>query len=248
LSEERQQIPIASPESRLGRALRREDFTAERARRLAEALLKRGAMPLMSEEARKASLARVLRAVPSGSDVWVFAYGSLMWNPAIRLKVSRRARIRGYHRSFCLTMSAGRGAVEQPGLMLGLDRGGSCAGIAHAIAAAEVKSELTVLWYREMLSGAYDPKWITAEVEDFGRLRTLAFVLNRTHPRFEGSLDEEIAATRIAAAEGFLGTNRDYLFQTVAHLEVLGLSDAPIERLVRRVRVLMDQEKKENAT
>ncbi len=125
--------PPDAPTLPLGRLLRREDFTAERARRIAEDALKRGATPLMSEEARKASLAAVRAAVVPGSDVWVFAYGSLMWNPAINVKASRRAHVRGYHRMFCLTMSVGRGTVEKPGLMLGIDRGGSCAGIAETI-------------------------------------------------------------------------------------------------------------------
>jgi cation transport protein ChaC len=220
--------------------LKREDFTAERARRIAEEVLKRGATPLMSEEARRASLAAVRAAAPPETDVWVFGYGSLMWNPAINVGASKRAHIRGYHRTFCLTVNAGRGTVERPGLMLGIDRGGSCAGIAHCIAAAEVESELTILWYREMLSGAYEPRWLNAEIDDVGRKRVLAFVLNRAHPRYEGTLSEEAMAGRIAAAEGFLGTNRDYLFRTVDHLANVGLTDAPMARLAERVRELCD--------
>ena len=225
----------------LGRLLRREDFTAERARRIAEEVLKRGSTPLMSEEARRASLTAVRAAVPSDTDAWVFGYGSLMWNPAIHVKATKCAHVRGYHRTFSLTVSAGRGTVERPGLMLGIDRGGSCAGIAHCVAAEEVESELTILWYREMLSGAYEPRWLNAEIDDVGRARVLAFVLNRSHPRYEGTLSEEAMAARIATAEGFLGTNRDYLFRTVAHLAEAGLSDAPMARLAERVRVLCPQ-------
>jgi cation transport protein ChaC len=222
--------------------LKREDFTAERARRIAEEVLKRGATPLMSEEARKASLAAVRASVPAGLDVWVFGYGSLMWNPAIHVKASKRAHVRGYHRTFCLSMSAGRGSLEAPGLMLGIDRGGSCAGIAHCIAGDEVESELTILWYREMLSGAYEPRWLSAELDDVGRTRVLTFVLNRSHPRYERRLDEDAIAARIAIAQGFLGTNRDYLFRTVAYLAEAGLADAPIARLAERVRALCHNE------
>jgi cation transport protein ChaC len=192
----------------------------------------------MSEEARRASLAAVRAAVAPQTDVWVFGYGSLMWNPAIHVKASRHAHVRGYHRTFCLTVSAGRGSIERPGLMLGIDRGGSCAGIAYCIAAKEVESELTILWYREMLSGAYEPRWLNAQIDDMGRARVLAFVLNRSHPRYERALGEEEMAARIAVAEGFLGTNRDYLFRTVAHLIDAGLTDAPMARLAERVREL----------
>lgn len=222
--------------------LKREDFTAERARRIAEEVLKRGATPLMSEEARRASLAAVRAAVAPQTDVWVFGYGSLMWNPAIHVSASKCAHVRGYHRTFCLTVSAGRGTIERPGLMLGIDRGGSCAGIAHCIAAEEVESELTILWYREMLSGAYEPRWLNAQIDDVGRARVLAFVLNRSHPRYERALSEETMAARIAVADGFLGTNRDYLFRTVAHLTDTGLTDAPMARLAERVRELCHQQ------
>ncbi len=223
----------------LGRALRREDFTAERARRIAEEALKRGGVPLMSEEARRASLAAARAAIPAGSDVWIFAYGSLMWNPAIRVSTSRRAHVRGYHRTFCLTMSAGRGSIDKPGLMLAIDRGGSCAGVAHNISADHVDSELTILWYREMLSGAYEPRWINAEIEHIGRARVLTFAINRSHPRYENSLSEDDTARRIATAEGILGSNREYLFRTAAHLAENGLRDAPLARLAARVTACM---------
>lgn len=236
--------PLSAPAdvpASLGRRLKREDFTAERARRIAEEVLKRGATPLMSEEARKASLAAIRASVEPGTDVWVFGYGSLMWNPAINVAESRCAHVRGYHRAFCLTMSAGRGSVDKPGLMLGIDRGGSCAGIAHRVAAADVESELSILWYREMLSGAYEPRWVNAEIDSVGRQRVLAFVINRSHPRYERTLPDEEIAKRIAQAEGFLGKNRDYLFQTVAHLTENHLNDAPLARLAERVAALVSQ-------
>ena len=221
-----------------GHVWRREDFTLARVKRIADELAQRGAMPLMSEEARKASLRAIRAAVPEGEDVWVFAYGSLMWNPAILVAESRKAHVRGYHRTFCLTLSGGRGSVEKPGLMLAVDRGGSCTGIAHRIAADKVESELTVLWYREMLSGAYEPRWINADVEEVGRNRALAFVINRSHPRYEGILAEETIAQRIAVAAGQFGTNRDYLYHTETFLNGLGVADRPIQRLAAAVRAI----------
>src|SRR5579864_3025154 len=143
--------------------LRREDFTEERVERFAALAEQLGGYRLLSREARKSSLERCLAAIPRHEDVWVFGYGSLMWNPAIRVTETRSGLIRGYHRCFCLEMLLGRGSPDRPGLMLGLDRGGSCRGLAHRIAAADVESELTILWRREMVSGAYRPRWVTVE-------------------------------------------------------------------------------------
>jgi len=220
----------------LGRDLRREDFTLERVRKLADAAMRRGGVPFMSEEARRASLKAMLESVTPGEDVWVFGYGSLMWNPAINVLDSRKAHVRGYHRTFCLTLGAGRGTPEQPGLMLAIDRGGSCSGVAHRVAADQVASELSILWLREMMSGAYEPRWLNGDIAELGRRRVLAFVSNRSHPRYEGQLAEERAARRIAAAKGLLGTNREYLYRTVKHLAALGIEDGPLRSLERHVR------------
>ena len=225
----------------LGRDLRREDFTPERIRRIADAAAAGGRLPLMSEEARRASLKAIRESVAAGSDAWVFGYGSLMWNPAINVVDSKKAHVRGYHRMFCLTLHVGRGAPEKPGLMLGIDRGGSCTGVAHRIAGPQVESELSILWMREMLSGAYEPRWVNADVEGQGRTRVLTFVINRYHPRYEGSLDEDRAARRIAEAQGLLGTNRDYLYRTVKHLAELGIDDGPMHSLEAKVRALANE-------
>src|SRR6185312_8476936 len=149
---------------------------------------------------------------------------------------SKKAHVRGYHRTFCLTLAVGRGTVEKPGLMLGIDRGGSCTGVAHRIQAEDVESELTILWYREMLSGSYEPRWINGDVDGVGPSRMLTFVINRSHPRYEGGLSETDIAHRIAGAEGVIGTNRDYLYRTVAHLTSLGITDGPLHKLERKVR------------
>ena len=234
-------LSAAVPEPVLGRLLKREDFTLERVRRIAEQAMQRGGVPLMSEEARKASLRAVRSAVPDGEDVWVFGYGSLMWNPAIHVAESRKAHVRGYHRTFCLKLSAGRGSPDAPGLMLSIDRGGSCSGVVHRIAADQVESELSILWYREMLSGAYEPRWVNAEVETVGRRRSLAFVINRSHPRYEGVLTESEMARRIATAKGIIGTNRDYLYRTIACLTELGVADGPMFRLEQQVRALANE-------
>jgi cation transport protein ChaC len=208
-------------EFRLGRDLKREDFTIDRVRWIADQAAKRGGIPLMSEEARNASLKAMRSAVAAGTDVWVFGYGSLMWNPAINVADSRKTHVRGYHRTFCLTLTIGRGTAEKPGLMLGIDRGGSCTGIAHRIPAEAVESEL------------------------IGPSRVLSFVINRAHPRYEHGLSEADVAQRLAAAEGVIGTNRDYLYRTVAYLTSLGIADGPLHKLERRVRALTGEHETE---
>ena len=229
------------PARRRDGLLRRDDFTPERMDRLAAEARKIGQIVTISEDERERALGRTLERL-AGGDAWVFGYGSLMWNPAIHVAESRKAVLRGFHRHFCLSLHMGRGSLERPGLMLGLDRGGSCVGVAHRIAAKDVASEMRILWLREMMSGAYRPAILNA-VAGAEKIAVLAFVINRAHPRYEGRLDLEIAARRIARAEGMLGTNRDYLYRAVAQLDALGMRDGPLHRLERRVRALAGETK-----
>jgi glutathione-specific gamma-glutamylcyclotransferase len=221
--------------------LRREHFTPERIKFYANLFEKIGGMPILSEEQRAASLRIVQSGIEPGEDVWVFGYGSLMWNPAIKVAASEKARIEGFHRKFCLTIGFGRGTPEKPGLMLGLDEGGECVGVAHRIAGAEAPSELEILWQREMLSGAYHPRWLDAEIGGAGPTRVVTFVINRAHPRYEGDLSEDQVAQRLAAAEGVFGSNRDYLYRMTKHLDSLGVTATPMHALERRVRILANE-------
>ncbi len=216
--------------------LRREHFSAEGLRVYKE-MAARDGMGVMDDAAREATRRAVLAAVAPQSDVWVFGYGSLIWNPIIRVAESRVAHVAGFHRHFCLRQTVGRGLPDKPGLMLGLDAGGACTGVVHRVAAEDVESETALLWQREMLSGAYRPAWVEAETEG-GTVRAIAFVVDRAHKRYEGVLPFETVAGRIAAAEGVLGTNRDYLYRTARHLEQLAIDDDEMFRLARRVRAL----------
>ena len=218
--------------------LRREYFTPERVKFYAGLFEKLGGMPILSDEERAASLKIVQSGIPAGEDVWVFGYGSLMWNPAVNTAGSAKAKIAGYHRKFCLTIAFGRGTPEKPGLMLALDEGGECVGLAHRIAANEAQSELEILWQREMLSGAYIPLWLETEIDGHGPARAITFIINRGHPRYEGDLSAETTAERIAAAEGVFGSNRDYLYRMIKQLDALGLTHGPMHDLERRVRML----------
>jgi glutathione-specific gamma-glutamylcyclotransferase len=198
-------------------------------------------LKMRSEAEHRAEIATLLAARhDGGGDVWVFGYGSLIWNPAIHTVERRMAELRGYHRRFCLWTHLGRGSAECPGLMLALERGGSCRGVAYRLATAEAEHELLILWQREMVTGAYSPRWVKVRTPE-GPLAAITFAINRTHSRYAGRLSEaEIAAT-IARAEGALGRCCSYLFSTVEHLRELGLGDRPLERLAARVKALRDQ-------
>lgn len=191
-------------------------------------------IPLLSEEEVDASRRSILAGVAKGSDVWIFGYGSLMWNPAFRHVERRAGRVHGYHRQFCLWTHIGRGSPERPGLTLGLERGGSCQGIALRIAGEAVEEETTILWRREMLSGAYVPTWVRVRT-DSGVVPAITFTINKGHPRYTGRITEELIVETIALAAGPVGPCADYLFNTVAHLEELGLTDRRMRRLRDRV-------------
>ncbi|MGD1878984.1 MAG: gamma-glutamylcyclotransferase [Kiloniellaceae bacterium] len=214
--------------------LKREDFTEERIQRFARLAAQAG-FRVTTEAERDASLAKALARRPDSGDLWVFGYGSLMWNPALLVEESRPAKIFGYRRRFCLDQCYGRGSPEVRGAMLGLDRGGATRGVAHRIAAENIASETKILWRREMPSGAYIPTWSRAAL-DGGRVWVLTFVNDTAHGRYIGALDEDAIVARIALAEGQSGTNRAYLYDTVDCLQALGIADKGLIHLARRVR------------
>lgn len=191
------------------------------------------AYTLLSPEAREASLQETLAAAPPG-DIWLFGYGSLMWNPAVLHAESRATLLRGWHRRFCLWTPMGRGTPECPGLVLGLERGGACRGVAFRLERAQAEEELRLVWRREMLSGAYVPRWVSLE-SGGGPLRAVTFAINRKHIRYAGRLRDEDVARHIAVAVGYLGTCREYLDESVNALEALGIKDRSMARLAALV-------------
>ena len=191
-------------------------------------------VPLLTEAEVEASRRATVARGGEGQDVWVFGYGSLMWNPAFHHIERRVGTVHGFHRQFCLWTHLGRGSPERPGLTLGLERGGSCHGIALRIAAEAVEEETTILWRREMLSGAYVPRWVRVHAEA-GTVPAITFTINRSHPRYTGRIAEELIVEAIALATGPVGACADYLFNTVAHLEEVGVTDHRMRRLRDRV-------------
>lgn len=220
--------------------LRREDFTPERIAAYAQLVEKSGlGYTFLSQDEREANRTEFLASHPPGTDLWLFGYGSLMWNPAIETAEARPARIAGFQRSFALTLAFGRATPQRPGLMLVVVEGGTCAGVAWRIPAALVQSETHVLWMREMLSGAYRPVWLDLAFGDGTVARGFTFAAQPGHPRLESGLDFETTAQRIARAEGERGTNRDYLFQCAESLARHGLVDDTIAQLDARVRAIL---------
>jgi len=177
-------------------------------------------------------LDKILQAHEAGQDLHVFGYGSLIWNPAFEFVAQVPALLRGWHRRFCLKMVMGRGTPEMPGLMLALDHGGACKGVAFRIEAAKVRQELGLLWQREMYGGAYHARWVSLRTAAGETIRAVTFVINRAHPRYLKELSVEQTAALIATGSGDLGSCREYLENTVRHLAELGLKDAGLSRIV----------------
>ena len=175
---------------------------------------------------------------------WVFAYGSLMWQPGFPVAEARRARLRDYRRAFALYSIHYRGTPEAPGLVLGLDwaPGAECIGMALRVEAgseAEAAAVRRYLAERELVSRAYFEVTHRVELlepEGWGEVEALCYVVDRTHPQYAGGLPPEEQAAIIARAEGPSGTNRDYLFSTVTHLEALGVEDPALFALAEMVR------------
>ena len=192
---------------------------------------------LMTPQERREHIGEMLACAPRPDRVWIFGYGSLMWNPALRYVERRAALIRGYHREFCLLARAGRGSPERPGLMLSLEPGGSCHGVAYRLPPGKIGSELDIVWRREMLTRSYRPVWVAARTAR-GTAHAIAFAANLEHERYRGGLDAETMARYLAEGAGPLGRCCDYLFDTVAHLRAMGIRDRRMEALERRVRTL----------
>jgi len=170
-------------------------------------------------------------------DIWVFGYGSLLWNPVITISDQIRGRIYGYHRQFCLKTEVGRGSPGNPGLVLGLDIGGSCVGVAMKVSGDAPIHELDLLWRREMLNSSYHPQLINFHADNGTdkALKVVTFVMNRQHTSYLKDCSIEEKARMIASATGFAGPCRDYLIETHKALMELQIKDHYIEEIYHAV-------------
>jgi cation transport protein ChaC len=182
--------------------------------------------------------------VPPGS-FWVFGYGSLMWNPGFPFEERRYAVLPGFHRRFCIRSTIYRGTPEQPGLVLGVDAGGECHGMAFRVDASRRDEVLGYLYERELPSKVYTPTWVSVLING-EPAEALTFVVKRDHRQFTCLSEDEMVAI-IASSAGANGSNFDYLEKTVHALHELGVPDPDLDFLHQRVCTLRREGKNESA-
>jgi len=195
------------------------------------------AIPLTPTELL-ASLRSALAPWTPGTPFWIFAYGSLMWNPSFTYDARHVATIRGYHRSFRVWSRINRGTPEKPGLVLTLECGGSCRGLVYRIPADLVQEQMNLIWKREMNYGSYRPRWLNCLVGD-ETIRALVFTVNRHCSGYTGQLPIEATVEAIASAAGKYGPAHEYLFRTNETLREHGIRDSRVEHLAALVRARM---------
>lgn len=170
---------------------------------------------------------------PDAGEIWIFAYGSLIWKPACEFVEMRTGTINGWHRAFCLGWNNQfRGSDANPGLMLALDRGGACKGVLYRLPPGQEEPNLIQLFEREMgwLPSAFPPRWVTARSGE-RTIRALTFCIDRHSGRYVSGLSVETIADVLAKATGSRGSMAQYLFATVRHLEDMGIRDAHLWQL-----------------
>lgn len=201
-------------------------------------MIEQGGQPQwrLPDAVREASRQSLLQALPQGAPVWVFAYGSLMWDPGFHFAEVRMASLPGYTRRFNYRVIGGRGTPAVPGLVLSLmpQPDALCHGLAFRIAADQVEPETVLLWRREMIRDGYQPLWLDLQSAQ-GAVRAIVFAASPGKSMYVHDLTADQTAQRLAIAEGYLGRNRDYLKQLAEQLQALGLEDAYVSDLSARV-------------
>ena len=172
--------------------------------------------------------------------MWVFGYGSLLWNPGFDVAQQALATLHGYHRSFCMRSIHHRGTDQDPGLVLALDRaeGAKCHGLALRVSDGQEEATLAYLRERELVSSAYLERNLQVTLHDGRLVQAVTYVIDASHVQYCGALDLEEQARIIARAVGGRGPNTEYLYNTTSHLRTLGIADADLEWLDGRVRTL----------
>lgn len=192
---------------------------------------------LLTEEQRRASLEASLSHWNGRDDLWVYGYGSLVWRPEFNFEERRPALLKGYHRSLCLWSRVNRGTPERPGLVFGLDAGGSCRGMVYRIPAHDVPHTMTELWKREMPSGAYLPKWLGCATTR-GEVQALTFVMDRNQDAYVRGLTHEQLLAIVRDAHGSYGSCTEYVLETAQALKEAGIHDRKLDIIVRDLRAL----------
>ncbi len=168
-------------------------------------------------------------------DLWVFAYGSLIWRPGFEYEERAKARLAGFHRSLCIYSHVHRGTPERPGLVFGLDRGGSCVGMAFRVAGDKAEATIAYLRERELVTSVYLETTLPVRLLDGRPVRALAYVVDRGHAQYAGRLSVDTAAFLVGRSHGQSGANRDYVLSALAEIGALGLSDRWLESVAARL-------------
>jgi len=185
----------------------------------------------MNSEELTDSVMQMLKGIDQEKGVWVFGYGSLMWNPDFKLAEKLTGTVMGYSRSLCLKSMVYRGTSEFYGLVFGLEKGVSCQGMAYRIAEKDVHSEMLKIWEREMFAGTYIPTWVNVTTKE-GNISAVTFVVNQEHRHYIPNLGLEEISQRVARASGNCGSCHDYVKNTVKCLHHFGLRDHALEDLL----------------
>ncbi len=171
---------------------------------------------------------------PEG-DFWVFAYGSLMWNPEFEYLRSEIACLEGYHRCLCLWSVEHRGTPERPGLVMGLDHGGSCLGRAFLVSGDRAPSIIDRLNQREMITGAYLSEMQPLRLATDEMVEGICLIARKNHPQYAPHLELNTVVELVRHAHGNRGSNLEYVLNTVQHLREMGLPDAQLDRVARQL-------------
>jgi len=195
------------------------------------------AFRLLTDEERQTSLQQAMAHWDKKQDIWVFGYGSLVWRPEFDFLEQRLAQLHGYHRALCLWSRVNRGTPEQPGLVFGLEAGGSCRGMAFKIAASAAPSTLEALWRREMASGVYTPKWLNCRTTQ-GDIKALIFTMNRKTHGYVTDLTPAELISIVQRAHGRYGACTEYVLETARALRSVGIHDTKLEAIVRQLGII----------
>lgn len=190
---------------------------------------------LLTDAEKMASLQATMAALPAGQDIWIYGYGSLIWRPEFDFVERRQALLHGYHRALCLWSRVNRGTPEKPGLVFGLDAGGSCRGVAFRIDEAQAPGIMEALWRREMPSGAYIPRWLNCRTEG-GNILALAFTMNRNTDAYVRGLAPDQLLQIVRSAHGSYGPCIDYVLETADALRRQDIVDKRLFELARTLR------------
>lgn len=194
---------------------------------------------MLSDQSPETPPTRHIRLPDDDEPLWVFGYGSLMWNPGFEHEARHIAVVHGLHRRLCVSSIRYRGTPEQPGLVLGLDKGGSCRGYAFRVAARDKQQVAAYLEEREMFSAVYKPVFVRVRLPEGRCERALTFRVKREHPQYTPPMCEIKAAERVARSRGLRGCNPEYVLNTLAELRRNGFDDGGLTRIARHLESLV---------